>query len=107
MPFSKNLSSPGIFPIRLQDDVLGWKLSIRYDLPTNVFDLNINDLPFSVMPYQAQVILKGPQNIIAGVIVLNGVQVHEGWAQFTAHTIDEWFSQNNAQPTTDLTIDNI
>ena len=57
---NKNLSSPGIFPIRLQDDVLGWKLSIGYDSPSNVFNLSINDLPFLGMPYQAQVNLKGP-----------------------------------------------
>ena len=107
MPFSKNLSSPGIFPIRLQDDVLGWKLSVHYHLPTNVFGLTINDLPFLGMPYQAQLILKGPQNIRGGLIELNGVQVHEGWAQFTAHTIDEWFSRNDSQPTTNLTIDNL
>ena len=30
------------------------------------------------------------------------MQVHKGWAQYTADTIDEWFSQNNSQPTTSI-----
>ena len=61
--FSKNLSSPDIFPIKLQDDVLNWKVSLGYHLPTNAFILHINDVPFLAMPYQASVILEGPQNI--------------------------------------------
>ena len=85
--------------------MLGWKISVGYDLSSNVFNLSINDLPFLGMPYQAQLILKGPQNIIGGSeIELNGVVVHKGWAQYTADTINEWISENNSQPTTDLAI---
>ena len=105
--FSKTLSSPKIFPIRLYDDVLDWKILVGYDLSTNVFALSINDLSFKRMPYQAQVILKGPQNITWGgcEIILNGVQVHKGWTQFSADdTIDEWLSEIEKEPTTDIAI---
>ena len=78
---------------------------VSYDLPKNVFNLSINDLPFSGMPYQAQVILTGPQNITDGEIILNGVQVHNGWDQFSAdYTIDEWISEIDKEPTTDIDI---
>ena len=78
---------------------------VSYDLPKNVFDLSINDLPFSGMPYQAQVILQGPQNITCGEIILNDVQVHEGWVQFSVdYTIDEWISEIDKEPITDIAI---
>ena len=59
----KKLSAPGTFPIKLQDDVNNWKVSLGYDLLKNTFILHINDVPFLAMPYQASVILRGPQNI--------------------------------------------
>ena len=84
--------------------MLGWKISVGYDLPRDAFDLSINDLPFLGMPYQAQPIPKGPQNITDGEIELNGVQVHKGWAQYTVDTIEEWLLENDSQPTTDIAI---
>ena len=58
------------------------------------------------MPYQAQVILTGPQNITRfSEIILNGVQVHKGWDQFSAdYTIDEWISEIDKEPTIDIAI---
>ena len=71
--------------------MLNWKVALGYDLPTNVFLLYINDVPFLAMPYQASVILKGPQNIDYGEIKLNGVEVHRGWTQYRADTVYEWW----------------
>ena len=64
----------------MQDDELGWKISLNYDVQTATFILPINDLPFLGMPYQAEVTPEGPQNIIGGSIKLNEVLVHEGFA---------------------------
>ena len=36
--------------------------------------------------------------------MLNGVEVHEGWTQYSANTVSEWFKHNKFQPTTDITI---
>ena len=84
--------------------MLNWKVSLGYDLPTNAFILHINDVPFLAMPYQASVILKGPQNITLGVISLNGTEVHSGWTQYKADTVYDWRKQSNLQPTTDIAI---
>lgn len=70
-----------------------------------MFSLHVNDLSFVGMPYQAQVILNGPQNITDhSEIFLDSVQVHSGWTQYTADTIEEWFEANNSEPATDLAI---
>ena len=78
--YSKKLSTPGVFPIKLQDDELQWKISLGYDVPSDSFNLRINDLHFLQMPYQAEIRLNGPQNIDDATITLNGVEVLNGFA---------------------------
>ena len=43
--------------------------------------LTINDIPFLSMPYQADVIPNGPQNIETGSVKLDDDQVSEGFIQ--------------------------
>ena len=52
------------------------------------------------MPSQSEVNPKGPQNILTGAIKLNGVVVHEGWAQFDAESVYERFSKIVNKPVT-------
>ena len=47
----KKLTQPGVFPIRLQDDELQWKVAMYYDVGTEKFILHINEQPFDQMPY--------------------------------------------------------
>ena len=47
----KKLSQPGVFPVRLQDDEMSWKLSLGYDTEKNIFVLWINDRAFLLLPY--------------------------------------------------------
>ena len=53
-------------------------------MPSDQFKLLIGDKDgvqdFDLLPYQAELILKGPQNIECGTIKLNDVQVHNGFA---------------------------
>lgn len=60
---------------------------------TDAFALCINDIPFPLLPYQAEVVPHGPQNIERGTIKLNKVEVHKGFVQYTADTIEEWMSE--------------
>ena len=52
--------------------------------------MSINDIPFPLLPYQAEVVPQGPQNIEGGTIKLNSVEVHKGFTQYGAGTIEEW-----------------
>jgi len=58
------------------------------------------------LPYQAEVVPQGPQNIEKGQIKLNSVQVHEGFAQYAAHTIDDWVAEQE-ELTEDIHIDRL
>ena len=60
---------------------------------TDAFALSINDIPFPLLPYQAEVVPQGPQNIEQGLIKLNQVEVHKGFAKYAADTIDEWVAE--------------
>ena len=42
------------------------------------------------MPTQAEINPEGPQNIEGGAIMLNDVAVVDGWAQYTANSIEVW-----------------
>ena len=77
---SKKLTTPGLFPIRLQDDQLNWKMKLDYAAPIDKFLLCINDRPLEEMAYRSEIKLEGPQNIVGGKINLNDVYVHEGFA---------------------------
>ena len=78
-----------MFPVKLQDGELNWKVVLHYDSLTNSFPLQINGIYFLQMPLQSELNPEGPQNIERGAIKLNGEEVHEGWAQYTAETFDE------------------
>lgn len=55
------------------------------------------------LPFKADVKSAGPMNIEYGSIKLNGVVVHEGWAQWTPETSKFWYQDAaDLQPTTDL-----
>ena len=56
------------------------------------------------MPTQAQVIPTGPQNILTGAIMLDGIVVHDGWVQFNGDTVDEWYSEIDKEPVIDIHI---
>ena len=47
----KSLSDPGLFPLRMQDYELGWKLSLDYIVQTDKFLLYINGIAFQSYPY--------------------------------------------------------
>ena len=66
LSFSKKLSAPGIFPLKLQDNILQWKLALYYNVESGSFLLAINDKAFLGMPYKATLAPPGPQNIEAG-----------------------------------------
>ena len=100
------LSQPGLFPLKVQDDELEWKISLNYDLSSENFILLINDEPFDGMPYLAELTFMSPQNIEEGTITLNGEKLHEGWTQYTADTISDWRSKLD-EPTTDVYINNL
>ena len=82
-----------MFPLHIQDDDLQWKISLNYDLQNDKFLLHINDKSFHQMPSQTEVNPEGPQNIDFGAIVLNDVEVHDGFAQYTEYTVDEWHKE--------------
>ena len=60
-----------MFPVKLQDGETQWKILVFYDVTTDAFALCINDIPFPLLPYQAEVVPQGPQNIERGKIKLN------------------------------------
>lgn len=100
----KKLSQPGMFPINMQDDENQWKFSLDYDVQGDTFILHIDDEPFLGLPYQSELTPTGPENILAGGIKLNEVQVHAGFRQYKAHDFEDWRVEHKLQPTTDFFI---
>ena len=104
----KKLNSPALFPITMQDDDLSWKLSLSYVVADDKFLLFINDIPFLALPFKADVTSAAPMTIEQGSIKLNGVrdngvEVHNGWAQWTPDTVVGWYQENaDLQPTTEI-----
>ena len=98
------MSEPGLFPLRLQDDDLQWKIKLYYDVPSDKFLLTINDKPFHQMPTQSEVNPEGPQNILSGAIRLDDIVVHDGWVQFNDDTLGEWYSELDREPVIDIHI---
>ena len=84
------MSDPTLFPLNLQDNELQWKISLNYHLLGDNFLLSINGKSFHQMPTQTEVNPEGPMNITRGAITLNDVVVVDGWAQYTANSIEEW-----------------
>ena len=76
----KHLTDPTLFPLKMQDDELAWKLRLNYIVQTDKFALYINEIAFLAYPYQAEITHTGPQNIDSGRIMTNGQTVHEGFA---------------------------
>ena len=58
--FSKKLSAPDTFPLKLQDNIMQWKLALYYDVESGKFLLVINDKDFLGMPYKASLSPPGP-----------------------------------------------
>lgn len=48
--YSKRLSEPGVFPLKLQADELQWKLALCYDAEKGNLLLYINNKAFLSMP---------------------------------------------------------
>ena len=97
-----------MFPLKLQDSVLNWKLCLSYVVQADKFLLFINDVPFLALPFKADVTSAGPMNIEGGIIKLNDVQVHEGWAQFTPGTAKRWYQDAaDLQPTTEIYLEEL
>ena len=84
-----------------------WKLALYYHVESGNFLLAINDKAFHGMPYKASLAPPGPQNIEAGEIKLNGVEVHSGYTQYTAGMLDEWRGQKSIEAVTDVNIFNL
>ena len=97
-----------MFPLKLQDDELNWKLSLSYAVEEDKFLLFINDIPFLALPFKADVTSAGPMNIERGIIKLNDVKVHEGWAQWTPDTNKLWYQEAaHLQPTTEIYLEDL
>jgi len=47
----KKLNKPGLFPMKLQDAELGWKLALDYDVEGDFFILYINEEAFLGLPF--------------------------------------------------------
>ena len=71
-------------------------------MPNDALLLTVNDIAFFSMPYQADIIPNGPQNIDQGWIELNGEKVNDGFIQYFDF-VDRVFDQNR-EPTTDIDI---
>ena len=76
---NKHLTDPGLFPLKMQDDEMAWKLNLYYIVQTDKFALYINGIALLAYPYQAEIAHTGPQNIEQGKIEINGHIVHEGF----------------------------
>ena len=70
--YSKKLTHSGLFPVKLQDGELNWKVILNYAALRDAFLLDVNGVSFSEMPLQTEVNKEGPQNIMRGKIILNG-----------------------------------
>ena len=95
-----------MFPLKLQDDELKWKLSLDYSARRDFFCLSINDVDFLALAYQAEVTLTGPQNIEQGDIKLNDEVVCEGFTQYNSYTVSQWIAEYSIWPITDILICN-
>ena len=67
----------------------------------------INDLAFFLMPYQAEAIPAGPQNITRGTIALNGEYVHAGWAQYYSGFVEDKCEEFKISSITEVDLYNI
>ena len=104
----KKLNNPALFPLIMQDDELQWKLSLSYTVEEDKFLLFINDIPFLALPFKADITSAGPMNIENGIIKLNDVKVHEGWAQWTPDTNELWYREAaDLQPTTEIYLEDL
>ena len=101
---SKKLSAPGTFPLKLQDNIMQWKLALYYEVESGNFLLIINDKAFLSMPFKASLSPTGPKNIEQGYITLNGVEVHSGFAQCTAGMMAEWCAEHSIESITAASI---
>ena len=81
--YRKKLEHPGLFPVKLICDELEWKITLDFDVQKDSFILSINDQAFLTLPYQAHVMVDGPQNIEKGEIRLNEVVVNTDFKQYT------------------------
>ena len=61
--YRKKLTHSGLFPVKLQDGELNWKIILNYAVLTDAFLLDINGVSFPEMPLQTEVNPEGPQNI--------------------------------------------
>ena len=93
-----------MFPLKLQDDKLQWKLAVCYYVQMDEFVLHINGRAFLTLPYKASLANPCPMNIENGFIYLNGVIVHERYTQYTEDTFYEWCDQHSIQSVTEATI---
>ena len=104
----KKLNNPALFPLKLQDDELQWKLTLSYAVEADKFLLFINDIPFLALPFKADVTSAELMNIEQGSIKLNDVQVHEGWGQCTPYTNKLWYQEAaDLQLTTEIHLKNL
>ena len=102
--YSKTLTEPGVFPLVLQDDELGWQLAADYCVEDDKFILFVNGRAFLTLPYKASLDTTVPQSIESGKITLNGVQVHSGFKQYTEETFFEWLDEHDIESVTEAII---
>ena len=102
--YSKTLTEPGVFPLVLQDDELGWQLAADYGVEDDKFILFVNGRAFLTLPYKASLDTTVPQSIESGKITLNGVQVHSGFKQYTEETFFEWLDEHDIESVTEAII---
>ena len=87
---------------------MNWKLTLDYVVASNQFLLFINDLPFLLLPFKADVTSLVPMSISRGSLKLNDVQVMKveygkGIYQWTSIIISLWYEQAaNLHPTTEI-----
>ena len=94
-----------MFPLALWDEELQWKIQVNYDVSTDKLLLAINDTPFFSMPFQADIIPNGPQNIDLGRIKFDEDTVSEGFCQFVDFV--DRVCDDKLQPTDFITIDRL
>ena len=84
----KNFDDPELFPLILVGDgETPWtKLSLGYDFQRETYTLSVDETPFPRLPYQAELVLLGAQNIDHGTIALNGVAIIDGYKQYKSNT---------------------
>ena len=81
----------------MQADKLQWKLAVNYDVQKDKFFLFINGHAFLNLPFKATLAPPGPQNIEKGTVMLNGAEVHEGYAQYNEGTFYEWCNEHSIE----------